>query len=272
MDKEKYYVDRNGLYEGKIPVRIFSNSDEVFIQIAREMVETIEANNQREEKTVFIVPVGPVGQYPYFVSMVNERNLSLKNVWLINMDEYLDENSNYISLDFPHSFRRFMDTHVYSLINRKLLMDESQRVFPDPAFPERIEDLIGELGKVDIAFGGIGINGHLAFNEAEDVDAIEFANRTTRVLDISLETITANGIADLDGALELMPKKAVTIGMKEILSAEKIRLGVFRPWHRAVVRRALFDTPSGSFPVTLVQNHKDALIYINDIASATPQR
>lgn len=44
--------------------------------------------NEKGEKTVFICPVGPVGQYPYFVDMVNEQNISLKNVWFINMSEY----------------------------------------------------------------------------------------------------------------------------------------------------------------------------------------
>lgn len=64
-----------------------------------------------------------------------------------------------------------------------------------------------------------------------------------------------------------MPIYAVTIGMKEILMANKIRLGVFRSWHRAVLRQALFDDPSGHFPVTLIQNHRDALILANSEAS-----
>ena len=51
------------------------------------MVEEIKRKNALGENTVFICPVGPVGQYPYFVDMVNEQNISLKNVWFINMDE-----------------------------------------------------------------------------------------------------------------------------------------------------------------------------------------
>ena len=61
----------------------FRNTDVFFTS---EMVEEIKSKNALGENTVFICPVGPVGQYPYFVDMVNEQNISLKNVWFINMD------------------------------------------------------------------------------------------------------------------------------------------------------------------------------------------
>ena len=67
------------------------DSGEVFYEMAKEMVETIEAHNQEGTTTVFICPVGPVGQYPIFVRLVNDRRTSLKNVWFINMDEYLND-------------------------------------------------------------------------------------------------------------------------------------------------------------------------------------
>ena len=107
----------------------------------------------------------------------------------------------------------------------------------------------------------------MLFNEAEEVSAEEFATRDTRVLAISRETRCANAIGDLNGAIDAMPVYAVTIGIKEIIEARKVVLGVFRPWHRAVVRQAIFDEPSGHFPVTLLQNHPDALILTNNIAS-----
>ena len=79
--------------------------------------------------------------------------------------------------------------------------------------------LIEELGGVDIAFGGIGITGHLAFNEPQpELTAEQFAQLPTRVLDIHPETRATNCVGDLGGALEDMPRKCVTIGMKEILS------------------------------------------------------
>ena len=75
----------------KFPLIIMKDNAEVFKSMADEMVEEIKRKNALGETTVFICPVGPVGQYPYFVDMVNEQNISLKNVWFINMDEYLTD-------------------------------------------------------------------------------------------------------------------------------------------------------------------------------------
>ncbi len=267
MDIKYFSYGPERLGEGKIPVKCLGDSGEVFTEIALEMVSKIEENNKKHEHTVFIVPVGPVGQYPIFVRFVKERNLSLENVWFINMDEYLDDEKRYISKSHMLSFRGFMDRVVYSQIPNELNIPESHRIFPDPDDTGRIMRTIDELGKVDIAFGGIGINGHLAFNEAEDVSAKEFALRETRVLEISRETRVANAIGDLNGAIDAMPKYAVTIGMREILSARKVVIGVFRPWHRAVLREALFAPVSGHFPATLLQEHPNAMILANNIAS-----
>ncbi len=143
-------------------------------------------------------------------------------------------------------------------------MPPEQRVFPDPENLERIPALIQELGGVDVAFGGIGINGHLAFNEPQpELTPVEFAALSVRTLDISRETITANAIGDLGGAIGAMPRRCVTIGMAQILGAKKVRLGVFRDWHRAVVRRAAYGPVTAEFPVTLLQNHPDAKILSN---------
>lgn len=267
MDRKYYSYPEERLKEGKIRTVCLSSSEEVFKAIAGEMADQIKENNAKGEKSVFIVPVGPVGQYPYFVDKVRKENIPLKNVWFINMDEYLNDDLSYISMDDRLSFRGFMERTVYSQLPESLNIPEHQRVFPHPARPQAVHELIEGLGKVDICFGGIGINGHLAFNEAEEVSAAEFAGRETRIIEISRETRVANAIGDLNGAIDAMPRYAVTVGMREILSARKIRLGVFRPWHRAVVRQAIFDDPSGHFPVTLVQNHPDSLIYVNDIAA-----
>ena len=149
-------------------------------------MDEIRKHNENGEKTVFICPVGPVGQYPYFVDMVNEQNISLKNVWFINMDEYLDDEKQWISKDHPLSFRGFMQRTVYDKVRPELVMPEDQRVFPDPNHPEYISELIEKLGGVDICFGGIGINGHVAFNEADpSLTNEEFLAQKTRVLKIT---------------------------------------------------------------------------------------
>ncbi|GLC81787.1 sugar phosphate isomerase family [Lacrimispora brassicae] len=270
MRHEYYGYDKEALLENpRIKLLCMKDNDAVFRQMAGQMAQEIKSHNAREERTVFICPVGPVGQYPYFVGMVNEENISLKNVWFINMDEYLDEEKRWISKDHPLSFRGFMDRNVYSRIRPELLMPEDQRIFPDPDDLTYIPVLIERLGGVDMVFGGIGINGHVAFNEADGtLSQEEFLAQKTRVLKISPETRAANAIGDFNGALEDMPSYCVTVGIHEIAHAGKIRLGCFRNWHRAVVRRAGYGQPTPEFPVSLLQNHPDITLTFTEYVAA----
>ena len=210
-----YHISAQELGKGaKLPILKLGDSGEVFYEMAAEMCAAIRANNAAGKPTVFICPVGPVGQYPIFVRLVNREQLSLRNCWFINMDEYLTDDGQWIAEENPLSFRGFMAREVYGKIAPELLMPEEQRVFPDPNDLGRIPALIEELGGVDIAFGGIGITGHLAFNEPQpELTAEQFAQLPTRVLDIHPETRATNCVGDLGGALEDMPKKCVTIGM-----------------------------------------------------------
>ncbi len=259
------------LINNKVPYECFEDSETVFNKMALEMVECIEENNKNNLPTVLIVPVGPVGQYPYFVDLVNKKQLSLKNCYFLNMDEYLDDNKQYIPITDKLSFRGFMENEVYNKIDMHLTVPTNQRFFPDPSNPKNLQNVIDKVGKVDMAFGGIGINGHVAFNEAEDnVPVEEFSKRETRVIKISCETRVANAIGDLNGAVDAMPHYAATIGMRQILSAKKIRLCLFREWQQAVLRQTLFGKVESHFPSTILQNHPDAKIYSNKIASLRP--
>lgn len=270
MNTPYYHISAEQLGENaKLPVQKMGDSQEVFRLMADMMAQCILEHNAAGKRTVFICPVGPVGQYPYFVERVNREGISLKNVWFFNMDEYLNDDDTYIDINSPLSFRGFMNRTVYSQIREELVMPPEQRVFPDPADPGKVDRMIEELGGVDMAFGGIGITGHLAFNEPQpELTAEEFAALTTRKLTILPETRTTNAIGDLNGALEDMPHRCITIGMKQILGARQLRLGVFREWHRAVVRRAAYGEKTAAFPVTLAQDHPDALILANAVSCA----
>ena len=272
MRHDYYYYNREQLLAApKVPIQVLADNAAVFQAIAREMADEIKAHNERGERTVFICPVGPVGQYPYFVDIVNEENISLKNAWFLNMDEYLTDDKQWIDKGHPLSFRGFMDRTVYTKIRPELVMPEDQRVFPDPNDPDNMARTIEKLGGVDICFGGIGINGHLAFNEAQDgLTGEQFKQLHTRVLEISRETRTANAIGDFNGAIDDMPRWCVTIGMNEIYNARKVRLGVFRDWHRAVIRHAAYGEVSGHFPATLMQTHPDALIRTTEFVANLP--
>ena len=264
LNKDFLYIKGNDIQKGAIPIDIFENKEDTFLAMAKEMFDTIVLNNKNHKRTLFICPLGPVGQYKYFVKMINDNNVSLKDVTFINMDEYLDENSELLSMDNPLSFKGIMYELCYNKINKDLIMPESQRVFPTKDNAELIDNIIKDHGGVDICFGGIGITGHMAFNEPpfenENISYEEFINSTTRVQKISEETRVVNSMDEYNGAYYLMPKYCVTIGLKQILNSKKIRLYCFRDWHKSVIRRASFGPCSIDFPASLLQKHCDARI------------
>lgn len=259
MEKKYYELTKEELLRNsKIPVQIMPDNETVFRAMAEEILGIIEFNNLQGKRTVLICPVGPLGQYPYLVGMINSRHISLKNTWFINMDEYLNENLAWIDKNDRLSFRGFMDKNVYGQIKDELIMPDNQRVFPDPKDPAALPKLLEELGGVDAVFGGIGITGHVAFNEPiRTMSCEEYLRLRTRILEIAPETRAVNSLDSLNGAVDEMPRYCITIGMYEISQARKIRLYCFRAWHRAVVRRACHDEPSAAFPVTLLQGHQD---------------
>ena len=70
-----YFNKEELLRDPKIPIYVMKDEQAVFKEMAMEMVEEIERKNQLGERTVFICPVGPIGQYPYFVELINEKNI-----------------------------------------------------------------------------------------------------------------------------------------------------------------------------------------------------
>ena len=139
--------------------------EDIADDMARVMLELIEAARSEGWGATLIVPVGPVDQFPVLAERINQRRYDCRDVMLINMDEYLTSDDQWVPVDHPLSFRGFMNRKFYDLIDPALAPRPENRVFPDPLDPEKIQRLIDGRGGVDACFGGIGINGHIAFNE-----------------------------------------------------------------------------------------------------------
>lgn len=235
------------------------------------MLSEIDKNNKAGRKTVFICPCGPVEQYKTFAKLVNALKISLKNTWIINMDEYITEDGVLISDKDPSSFRYCMEESLYSLLEKELIMPEDQRIFPDTENLGYIPALIEKLGGVDIAFGGVALNGHIAFNEPQpEISNEEYENLSVRTVSLSNETRIKDAILSRGGAIDTVPERAVTIGMKEILSARKVRLSVMLSMQRAVIRKACLCEVSSACPVSFLQNHNDALLHITKTVTEKP--
>ncbi len=261
----------------KIPVEVVPDDNDVVQRFADDLLdEYLTAKQNGRAKVVFILPVGPVGQFDIVAERCNHERISLRDLVVINMDEYLTEDgSAFISVDDPLSFHRHMRDHFFGKLAPDLVPPPDQRLFPDPndlaAIPAAIERFEG----VDVCFGGIGITGHVAFNDppepGETVTTEEFAERATRVVTLSRETRLINSITTSRGNIDRIPRLASTVGMKEILGARKVRLYMNRFWQSAIVRKILHGPVTPEVPGSLLQQHPDTRLVITEYVTELPE-
>ena len=244
-----------------IKLKTVAKEWDVYFGMALVMLEEIMKNNEKGKKTVMIVPVGPTDQYPILARLVNTLGVSLKNVWFFNMDEYMTSPTEMIDPSHYMSFKKRMQDGFYSTVREDLVMPECQRLFPEVGREAEFDVLIEELGGVDLCLGGLGINGHIAFNEppeaGDPITAEEFASLPTRVLPISRETKTINAYGYQRGDLRGMPEWCITVGMKQILAARKIYIALNRDWQHGIFKHVLRDEPKAQIPASLLQGHPD---------------
>jgi glucosamine-6-phosphate deaminase len=255
----------------RIPFRLLKDIPSVLEDFARSIAGEIQARNARREPARLILPVGPIGQYPILVEITRRERISWRNVHVFQMDEWLDWQGRPVPLEHPLSFEGFLRRELYAHVS----LPESNIHVPNPFRPDEISDQLAALGGADACFGGIGYHGHVAFNEPpmsrwHTVTVDELRNSLTRVAPLAADSIVVQSIGCAGGNPEAIPPMAVTMGMRDILAARKIRLycaGGER--HRAIFRRAVAGEVTTHYPVTLVQGHADAEVITGE-ATARP--
>lgn len=257
-------------------VKVTVNTDMASIgeAVAQDMFDEIVSAKKQGREVTLIVPVGPVDQFPILAKRINQERLSIRDVVLINMDEYLTDDDRWIPIGHPLSFRGYMNRLFYDLLDPALAPKPENRVFPDPERCSEVGKLIASRGGVDACFGGIGINGHMAFNEPPEADEKitdkEFAALPTRVLNLTRETRTINSVT-VGGEITIIPHRAVTVGMKEILESRRLRFYCNRVWQSAVARRVLHGPITAKCPASFMRKHPDASLTVADYVAAPPQ-
>jgi len=276
MDPLKIPKDRVG-EKSPIPVEILPGNDALIARLADDLLqEYLSAKAAGREKVVFILPVGPVGQYEILAARCNREQISLRDLVVINMDEYLTpDGRDFILLTDPLSFRRHMEEHFYRRLNSRLAPPAEQRIFPHPLNLFRVPETIARFGGCDACFGGVGITGHVAFNDppepGEKITLEEFRNLPTRVVRLSRETRLINSVTACRGNIDRIPELAVTVGMKEILESRKVRIYLNRLWQSAIVRKILYGPVTPAVPGSLLQNHPDVRFVLTDYVAELPE-
>ncbi len=256
-------------------ITVVEQDADLFYEMAFSLYSEIEANLAENKKTVCIMPVGPVFQYRRFIRLLKWKPLDLSGLHIFFMDEYLDDQKKSLNRKNPLSFAGFIERELVNPMPGEFNLMTNQLHFPSPENPESFDKKIERLGGIDLCHAGVGIVGHLAFNEPvnddEPDDIKMFSTLPTRVTPLTRETITINSHTAMNGALERIPAYAVTVGMKQILSSRKLRIYFNRPWQKTVFRKALCWEPTARFPVTLARNHPDVAYIVTQLVAQLPE-
>lgn len=222
------------------------------------------------DRVGMIVPVGPVGQYPILAELCRADGVSLDRLTLFVMDEYLTDEGVWIPEHDPLSFRAHLRRNLLDLLPEGM---RPEIIVPDPFDPGAVGRRIAEIGGLDVSYAGVGITGHLAFNEPMPgcESAEYFADLPTRVVPLLPETRLINSVTAARGNVARIPRMAVTVGMREILSARRLRIFMNRHWQCAAIRRLAFGPVTAAFPASLVQSHPDWSLHLVEEVLAAPE-
>ncbi len=261
------------LEKAKGRLEIVPTLDDLHQHFAESIANEIEENNKKNQPTKLILPVGPTGQYPILWKIINERRISLKNCYFFFMDEYADDNGYALPKEHPLSFKGEMEELFFKHIDPELNIPPEQLIFPDHLNLQTLKSKIEEVGGIDTCYGGIGIHGHVAFNEPEP----NVFNSQPRMVYLNDFTITINAIrAEVGGDLVNFPRKAITLGFQQIYNARRVRLycrndipGI--DWANTVLRLAVFGTPGDDYPVTYLTQHPDYKVITDRNTAAVPR-
>jgi len=242
-----------------------ANSQEMGKIMARELADEIVYNNSLKKPTRAIIPCGPACWYKPFTDLINSEKISLKNLVVFHMDECLDWQGSELPRKHPYSFRGFMERHFYETVNAGLSVPVKNRnwinAFNIPEIKEKITE-----APIDITYGGWGQDGHIAYNQTRRhpfsrITLDELRNSTIRIQENNMDTIIALAQRTFGSAYQFVPPLSVTLGIKECLSAKKVRLfSDTGAWKQTALRVALFGPLTTEYPITLCQEHPDALI------------
>ncbi len=196
----------------------------------------------------------PVGAYKQLIKKCDAGELDFSTVTSVNLDEY-------VGLDGTHdqSYRYFMNTNLFDHVN----IDKARTFVPSgiaddlTAEGKDYDERIEALGGIDLQLLGIGIDGHIGFNEPADVFVKE-----THVVDLHESTIEAN--ARFFASADDVPKKAITMGMGAIMNAKKVLLVANGAAKKDIVEKAFFGPITPEVPASILQLHPDVTVIFSE--------
>ncbi|GAE32509.1 glucosamine-6-phosphate deaminase [Halalkalibacter hemicellulosilyticus] len=216
--------------------------------------EIIKAKLLHVNKPVLGLATGstPERLYELLVKGYTQGQLSFSNVTTFNLDEYIG-----LKPADQNSYHYYMDEHLFKHINIR----ESHIHIPDGITDNaeqeclRYEQLIKEHGGIDVQLLGLGLNGHIGFNEP----GTAFSTRT-HIVDLKPSTRKAN--ARFFEREEDVPNQAITMGIQTIMESKEILLLASGEKKRPAIKRLLEGDVCEDFPASILHNHPNVTVII----------
>ncbi len=200
--------------------------------------------------------------YRILAEMINKAGLDLSGLHTWNLDEYVGPDGRAVAPSHPLSYRKYMAENFFNRLNN---FNPANAHFPDPDDPVGFDRALAESGGLDLQLLGIGFNGHIAFNEPMSGISVEaFAALPTRVIELKELTIATNRKLTAAGE-DIVPRHAVTMGMKQILEAKQHLLLACFAEQTAPLSAILRDGVTPELPASYLLSCPDAeIIYTKD--------
>lgn len=256
------------------PFHFVKDTAELNERAARIMVDLIQEKNAAGKPTVLILPTGPLDYRPW-AALCNKEKPSLENLTIYLMDEYIADDGKPVPESHPLSFQANMRRAFVDLLDPACKFSFDRVIAPTPDNAGRVSAEILGRGGADFCFCGIGISGHLAFNDPPEPDEADkdldwVRNCTARVVTMNRETQTQMALLGTHGNWDAIPAQAVTLGVKELLASKKLHMTFMRSWHAGMLRRACFGPISKDCPASLIQEHPNVEVTCTALAAELP--
>lgn len=192
----------------------------------------------------------PLGAYACLREGYEKGDLDFSGITSVNLDEYRG-----LRHDNDQSYYYFMNKNLFSHVN----IDTDRTFVPDGTIEDAYEacrqydEIICSTGGVDLQLLGLGHNGHIGFNEPDEVFA-----KGTHCVDLSRMTIEAN--ARFFASVDEVPTQAYTMGIQTIMMAKKILVAVSGKDKASIVKKAFFGDVTPHVPASILQLHQDVTV------------
>ncbi len=206
------------------------------------------------------LPTGstPIGMYNKLIEMNREGRVSFKNVVTFNMDEYVG-----VSKDHPQSYHHFMFTTFFDHVD----IDKKNVHILDGNSPDLekecadFEAKIASYNGIRLFLGGMGTDGHLAFNVPGSS-----LNSRTRLVNLNYDTIMANS-RFFDNDLDKVPKQSLTVGVQTVLESHEVVIMVSGYSKARALRHVVEEGINHMWTLSALQNHPHGMIVCDEDAT-----